>query len=43
MVVGLVPVTGIPLPLLSFGASLVLFAFRAPGIVMNVRMGRFVN
>jgi len=43
MVVGLMPVTGIPLPLLSYGGSSVLFTFLALGIVMNIRMSRFVN
>ena len=43
MVVGLMPVTGIPLPLLSYGGSSVLFTFLALGIVMNIRMRRFVN
>ncbi len=43
MVVDLMPVTGIPLPLLSYGGSSVLFTFLALGIVMNIRMRRFVN
>lgn len=43
MVVGLMPVTGIPLPLMSYGGSSVLFTFLALGMVMNVRMSRFVN
>jgi rod shape determining protein RodA len=43
MVVGLMPVTGIPLPLLSYGGSSVLFTFLSLGIVMNIRMRRFVN
>ncbi len=43
MVVGLMPVTGIPLPLLSYGGSSVLFTFLSMGIVMNIRMRRFVN
>lgn len=43
MVVGYMPVTGIPLPLLSYGGSSVLFTFLALGIVMNIRMRRFVN
>src|SRR3984957_12881039 len=43
MVVGLMPVTGIPLPLMSYGGSSVLFSFLALGMVMNVRMSRFVN
>jgi rod shape determining protein RodA len=43
MVVGFMPVTGIPLPLMSYGGSSVLFMFLALGIVNNVRMRRFVN
>ncbi len=43
MVLGLMPVTGIPLPLMSYGGSSILFTFLALGIVMNVRMRRFVN
>jgi rod shape determining protein RodA len=43
MVVGFMPVTGIPLPLLSYGGSSVLFMFLALGMVMNIRMRRFVN
>lgn len=43
MVLGMMPVTGIPLPLLSYGGSSVIFTFVALGIVMNVRMSRFVN
>ncbi len=43
MVIGFMPVTGIPLPLMSYGGSSVLFMFLALGMVMNVRMRRFVN
>ncbi|HEX2328586.1 MAG TPA: rod shape-determining protein RodA [Candidatus Angelobacter sp.] len=43
MVVGYMPVTGIPLPLMSYGGSSLLFMFLALGIIMNVRMRRFVN
>jgi len=43
MVVGFMPVTGIPLPLMSYGGSSLLFIFLALGIVMNIRMRRFVN
>jgi rod shape determining protein RodA len=43
MVVGFMPVTGIPLPLMSYGGSSVLFTFLALGLVMNIRMRRFVN
>jgi rod shape determining protein RodA len=43
MVIGFMPVTGIPLPLMSYGGSSVLFTFLALGTAMNVRMRRFVN
>jgi rod shape determining protein RodA len=43
MVIGLMPVTGIPLPLMSYGGSSVLFTFLTLGVIMNVRMRRFVN
>jgi len=43
MVIGLMPVTGIPLPLMSYGGSATLFVFLALGLVMNVRLRRFVN
>ena len=43
MCVGLMPVTGIPLPLMSYGGSSIMFTFLSLGIVMNVRMRRFVN
>lgn len=43
MAIGIMPVTGIPLPLMSYGGSSLLFTFLALGIVMNIRMRRFVN
>ncbi|MBI1737906.1 MAG: rod shape-determining protein RodA [Acidobacteria bacterium] len=43
MMIGYVPVTGIPLPLMSYGGSSTLSVFMALGLVMNVRMRRFVN
>ncbi|MGH9486184.1 MAG: rod shape-determining protein RodA [Terriglobales bacterium] len=43
MVVGMAPVTGIPLPLMSSGGSSLLFTFIAVGMVMNIRMARYVN
>jgi rod shape determining protein RodA len=43
MVIGYMPVTGIPLPLMSYGGSATLFMFLALGLVMNVRLRRFVN
>ena len=43
MVVGRMPVTGIPLPLMSAGGSSVLSNFLMLGLVNNVRVRRFVN
>lgn len=43
MVIGYMPVTGIPLPLMSHGGSATLFVFLALGLAMNVRLRRFVN
>lgn len=43
MVVGRMPVTGIPLPLMSSGGSSTLSFFMMLGLVNNVRLRRFVN
>ena len=43
MVVGYVPVTGIPLPLMSYGGSAMVFTFGAMGLANSVRLRRFVN
>jgi rod shape determining protein RodA len=43
MVAGLMPVTGIPLPLMSSGGSNMLSTFLMLGLVNNVRLRRFVN
>lgn len=43
MVVGLVPITGIPLPFLSYGGSFTLTSFLATGIILGVDLRRFVN
>ena len=43
MVVGRMPVTGIPLPLMSAGGSSMLSIFIMLGLVNNVRLRRFVN
>ena len=40
MVAGLMPVTGIPLPLMSFGGSSMLSVFLMLGLVNNVRLRR---
>ncbi|MEW5979044.1 MAG: rod shape-determining protein RodA [Acidobacteriota bacterium] len=42
MVVGLMPITGIPLPLLSYGGSSILSTFVLLGLIINVRMRRYV-
>lgn len=43
MVVGRMPVTGIPLPLMSYGGSSILSMFLMLGLVNNVRLRSFVN
>jgi rod shape determining protein RodA len=41
MALGIMPVTGIPLPLVSYGGSSVLAMFLALGVVHSVHMHRF--
>ena len=43
MTIGLFPVAGIPLPLLSYGGSSLLTNFIAVSLVLNIKMRRFVN
>jgi rod shape determining protein RodA len=43
MMIGLLPITGIPLPLMSQGGSATLTTFLGLGLVMGVNMRRFVN
>lgn len=43
MLVGRMIVTGIPLPLMSYGGSSILSVFVMLGLVNNVRLRRFVN
>jgi len=43
MIVGLLPVTGIPIPLLSYGGSSLLATYFTLGLVINVKMRRFAN
>jgi rod shape determining protein RodA len=43
MVVGLLPVVGVPLPLMSYGGSAVVTAFLGLGLLTNVAVRRFVN
>lgn len=43
MVVGLVPITGIPLPFLSYGGSFTLSSFLSAGLILGVDLRRHVN
>ncbi len=43
MIIGLAPVTGIPLPLMTYGGSAMMFTFIGLGLAMSVRLRRFVN
>lgn len=43
MVVGSMPIMGIPLPLMSAGGSSVIAVFMGVGLALSVRMRRFVN
>jgi len=42
MIMGLLPVVGIPLPLFSYGGSSLLTTLLAIGVLMNIRMRRFM-
>ncbi len=42
MVAGLLPVVGIPLPLFSYGGSSLITTMAAIGLLMNIRMRRFM-
>jgi rod shape determining protein RodA len=41
MTLKIMPVTGIPLPFMSYGGSSVIATFMAVGIVANIHMRRF--
>jgi rod shape determining protein RodA len=43
MVVGLLPITGIPLPFLSYGGSFTLANFFATGMILGIDFRRYVN
>jgi rod shape determining protein RodA len=43
MVVGFLPITGIPIPFLSYGGTFVLFNFVATGLILGVDLRRYVN
>jgi rod shape determining protein RodA len=42
MTMGIMPITGIPLPFLSFGGSSLLTNYVCVGILLNVHMRRFL-
>jgi rod shape determining protein RodA len=41
MTMGIKPITGIPLPFMSYGGSAMIAAFMGVGLVLNVHMRRF--
>ncbi len=41
MVIGIMPITGIPLPFVSYGGSSMLANFMAVGLLLNIHMRRF--
>lgn len=43
MVIGFLPITGIPLPFLSYGGTFMLYNFTATGIILGVDLRRYVN
>ena len=43
MVVAMMPIMGIPLPLMSYGGTAVMSVFIGVGLALSVRMKRFVN
>jgi rod shape determining protein RodA len=42
MVLGVVPVVGVPLPLLSYGGSSLVASLLGVGLLMNISMRRYV-
>ncbi len=43
MVIGIFPIVGVPLPLLSYGGSSLLANYLGVGLILNVKMRRFAN
>jgi rod shape determining protein RodA len=43
MTIGLFPIAGVPLPLVSYGGSSLLTNYLAVSLVLNIKMRRFVN
>jgi rod shape determining protein RodA len=42
MTMGIMPITGIPLPFISFGGSSMLMHFAAVGLLHSIHMRRFL-
>jgi rod shape determining protein RodA len=42
MVMGLMPVTGVPLPFLSYGGSAIVGAFLAVGVLLSIHLRRYI-
>jgi rod shape determining protein RodA len=42
MVLGMMPVVGIPLPLLSYGGSFIISTLIGVGLLLNVSMRRYL-
>jgi len=42
MTMGIMPITGIPLPWMSYGGSSVIVSFACIGLVANIHMRRFM-
>jgi rod shape determining protein RodA len=43
MAIGILPITGIPLPFLSYGGSALITNFFCVGILLNIEMRRLVR
>jgi rod shape determining protein RodA len=43
MTIGIMPITGIPLPFMSYGGSFLLTCFAGVGILMNIEMRRYFH
>jgi rod shape determining protein RodA len=41
MSMGIMPITGLPLPFVSYGGSSLLTTYAGIGMVLNIRMRRF--
>jgi rod shape determining protein RodA len=41
MTIGIMPITGIPLPFISYGGSSLLTCFVAVGVLLNIHLQRY--